>query len=48
VLVAGFPPNAPLDVKLGDASADRRADADGRLLLTIGGPGESRVEVRAR
>jgi hypothetical protein len=46
VVLAGFPPNAPLLLTVGDGTTERAADAHGRVEIRIDGPGETRYSVR--
>ncbi|MCK6459572.1 MAG: hypothetical protein L6Q95_06715 [Planctomycetes bacterium] len=46
VVLAGFPPNAPLLVTIGSDTTERRSDAAGRIELRIDTPGETRYSVQ--
>jgi len=48
VVLAGFPPDAPLLCSLGDVQRELRADASGRVEVRIPGPGETTLTVRVR
>jgi hypothetical protein len=46
VVLAGFPPNAPLLLAVGGETAEIAADAQGRVEVRLPGPGETRYSVR--
>jgi hypothetical protein len=48
VVLAGFPPNAPVALLVGEEPSDRQADAKGRVEVRLAGAGSTTLTVRAK